>query len=82
MRKRYQDILTDAMALCPFYSSCSKLAICCEGMIRGTRVSQRFPSEEARNRHVDRFCCAQWKRCVHARNLLLSYEMEGHDNET
>ena len=51
-------------ALCPFYSLDDwKRIIVCEGMVKDSTVSHRFKNKVQLEKHLNNFCCQDYKKC-------------------
>ncbi len=47
----------DIMAECPYYSAESRYGITCEGIIKGTKIINKFSTEQEKNEHIKEKCC-------------------------
>lgn len=48
---------------CPFFVAHSQNEIVCEGIIQGTRISQKFRKGEEKKFQQQCFCECQYKKC-------------------
>ena len=60
--------------ICPFFYAHSRRDIWCEGIIKGTRIGQRWKSEAARKRYEGKYCEKRCDSCGLYRVLMQKYE--------
>jgi hypothetical protein len=59
MAKSYDE----ALILCPFFLSCGKKSISCEGITDDCTIFLRFDSKQKRDQHQKIFCNAKYDYC-------------------
>ena len=54
----------EIMAKCPYFSSESKYGIMCEGIIKNTKIVNKFSDENAKCDYVKEKCCHYPNTCT------------------
>jgi hypothetical protein len=65
----------DVDAKCPFFRSCGKRKVSCEGVTDDCITCLIFISEQKRNLHREIFCNARYQNCEIYRMLMEKYEV-------
>ena len=66
----------ESLAKCPFFFSCAKLTITCEGITDSCRLKLSFVDEKEKNRHREIFCDNRYNYCEIYQMLEKKYEDE------
>lgn len=60
---------------CPFYLNEGNRFITCEGILKGTKTTHRFRTNDVKVIYENEVCCCNGgKRCQHFRNVSILYE--------
>lgn len=66
----------EAYIKCPFYLSESRNFLSCEGYLKNTCMTTRFPDAQSKKRHLKENCCLEdGGSCPMARSLFAKYGM-------
>lgn len=65
----------DKNVRCPFYFCDSDRTIKCESEI-AEQSENVFATKAAKKEHFKKFCCAEYKKCEHEKNLEKKYNSE------
>jgi hypothetical protein len=64
----------ESNAQCPFFLSCGKVSISCEGITDDCKLKLLFNKEEDRELHREIFCDRTYKNCEIYSMLVKKYE--------
>ena len=67
---------TEAFIKCPFYLNETRNLISCEGVVKNTCMTTRFPDAESKKRHLRTHCYLEdGGECPMAKSLFAKYGM-------
>lgn len=56
-------IVREKYILCPYWARQGGSWIRCEGIVDGAMLTQSFPGEDVKRRHMEIFCCDAYTNC-------------------